>query len=678
MATLTKSQITIVDTTDIKVQSSPPLSPSAGDRWINTGSSPYVLYVNDGAAWQVETDWDILQAFSMHDVVLEDITSDLRVTPFEKSQLLKILTPIFYDAGSVLTEAARYNLVAAITEINNQLDSIHVLTDPLYIDSGATSDVDASFDENLNLSISALSGLLSSTRTSIANSRLVGTSNFVLNGAGQKVTTSDYFLAKFYLSGPLNSNLDKYSIAVKADLLSPRIGLKIIYNSESATFATLTENRGGIYYTSSPMVGSMTPSPEGEDKNYIEIYAEPGSASSVSTLYWVTVAEGTQPMMSFEPANADLDTRMQTAEYSIVQQADLISNTVTRTEYNERIDSIGARVWEAEQLITPEAITSTVRNGLKWGGRNLFKSADIVSPIENRYSSAGFLASTWGTPFISSENTAPMLTAGDRYTLTYTMEIVALGVSPTPDSNSHGLFYYSSSVPGSCVDFRVSMATLNQSITVSQTFTAPVTAADQVWLIYTGRQTSSGSDPVTHNAVRFSNLKLEKGDVATDWSPAPEDVDQAIINEASSRVAQSANNIMSEVASTYLTKNEQTSFIENLSVSTIIRSDQWGVDVSSINQSIQSTRDGLTQTIDNLKTSFYVDINGAHIKKAGSVNEIVIDDDSMDIISGGVKAAWFALGEAYNEKLTVNTSLSIGDWQFMEDDLGNFNLRKIQ
>lgn len=344
MATLTKSQITIVDTTDIKVQSSPPLSPSAGDRWINTGSSPYVLYVNDGAAWQVETDWDILQAFSMHDVVLEDITSDLRVTPFEKSQLLKILTPIFYDADSVSTEAARYNLTASIVSINTQLSAIHGLTDPLYDNPDATSDVSATFDEDLNTAISLLSGLLSSTRISIANSRLVGTDNLVLLGSSIQTTTTSDLLAKFYLSEPLNSNLDKYSIAVKADLTLPRTGIKILYNGSATSFALLTERKDGVYYTSSPVIGTMTPSPEGVGKDYIEIYAEPDSASNSSTFYWVTVTEGTQPMMAFSPSSKDLTDRLGTAEHNISQQATAITSKVSYTEYEAletRIEEVG-------------------------------------------------------------------------------------------------------------------------------------------------------------------------------------------------------------------------------------------------------------------------------------------------------------------------------------------------
>ena len=168
MAALIKSQITLVDMTDVLVQSTTPAAAAVGDKWINTGSSPYVLYTySSGSTWVPETDYDILNAFSMHDIVLEDMTADGRLTSYEKSQLVKIISPKLTEAYTLeaqadalgsSTKAGLSNAIAALESLYNT----YVLTTP-----GGTSDVSVTFDDDVNAAIEDLALAMAVTSTDV-------------------------------------------------------------------------------------------------------------------------------------------------------------------------------------------------------------------------------------------------------------------------------------------------------------------------------------------------------------------------------------------------------------------------------------------------------------------------------------------------------------------------------
>src|SRR5699024_10836914 len=47
---------------------------------------------------------------------------------------------------------------------------------------------------------------------------------------------------------------------------------------------------------------------------------------------------------------------------------------------------------------------------------------------------------------------------------------------------------------------------------------------------YSGRYTTNDNSPIEFNTIKVTNMKLEKGNKATDWTPAPEDVNSQIDN----------------------------------------------------------------------------------------------------------------------------------------------------
>lgn len=168
MAALIKSKITLVDMTDVLVQSAEPTAVPAGTRWINTGSSPYVLYTyGNDSTWVRETDYDILNAFSMHDIVLEDMTADGRLTPYEKSQLIKIISPKLADANALKTQATALGS-STVAQLSNAISALESLYNTsIAVNPDGTSDVGVAFDDEVLAAINALSTAMIITSTDV-------------------------------------------------------------------------------------------------------------------------------------------------------------------------------------------------------------------------------------------------------------------------------------------------------------------------------------------------------------------------------------------------------------------------------------------------------------------------------------------------------------------------------
>lgn len=198
-------------------------------------------------------------------------------------------------------------------------------------------------------------------------------------------------------------------------------------------------------------------------------------------------------------AQADINTvktRMTSAETSITQHSEQIALRATKTEVTTaKEEAISAASTDATNKV----------NAVQVGGRNLVIDSG-VEHSNNDYCPA------WYTP-------SSPLVSGETYTAT-------ICVTPAEGVNHFAL--YLSLGYANRANFPVS-GTEKQII--SKTFTASYV---------TGRTPSDGADYARVQFYRFPNdnsvtanstihwVKIEKGNKATDWSPAPEDVNSSI------------------------------------------------------------------------------------------------------------------------------------------------------
>lgn len=297
----------------------------------------------------------------------------------------------------------------------------------------------------------------------------------------------------------------------------------------------------------------------------------------------LSVKEETQRAKKTE---AELSTRIDSAETSITQTNDNIelratkeeleeyqdyvtSNYYTKEQTNEAVldissEEIAAQVKEVKSYVDnnysttsemnaainlkADSITSTVNKNIEniqVGGRNILQRTNVskYSDEWKTWSSSlgvnanGYLIITPNASVTSAGAYPPKLStleANTEYTLSFeafASEAITLN------------YIYIMSDAGN-TSLKTSIALSNISNKYTHTFTTTKAYANSSIMI--AYADSSGA----LTPFYIKNLKLEKGNKATDWTPAPED-DEAEIENLSSQITQTAEEIKSEVKATY-------------------------------------------------------------------------------------------------------------------------------
>ena len=162
-------------------------------------------------------------------------------------------------------------------------------------------------------------------------------------------------------------------------------------------------------------------------------------------------------------------------------------------------------------------------DGLEVGGRNLFSKSNIAKDID---STKDFSLNGWAATFMNNQNVLRTLEEGKTYTLSYDVELIERTNVPDLQYYQVGLSLHSPSTANDVIFFG-NVRELNDKVRVEKTFVCPP-LSDQIFLYYTNRYTTGGSNPRGFDTIKITNLKLEKGNKPTDWTPAPEDVDVSI------------------------------------------------------------------------------------------------------------------------------------------------------
>lgn len=316
------------------------------------------------------------------------------------------------------------------------------------------------------------------------------------------------------------------------------------------------------------------------------------------------------------------------------------------------------------------------------GGRNLAASNLFGLGVTT---TKEFELSVWAGELISATNTATMLVAGKQYTLSYDAEMVIRTTYPTLYSIQTGLILYSAEAGATLVGFYTpAMTTVGQKERVSTTFTCPTLTATHRFLAYTNRYTTNGGAPIGNDTVRFTNFKIEKGNKATDWTPAPED-DVAYVDDKAWEISQSLSSaidqtndaITSMVESTYTRKSEFTKYQTDISTKFTQTEDDFLFQFDKLTTDI-STLSGDTKTTFKEWIKYIRFVNGnIELGESGNPIMLVIENDRISFKQSGVEVAYFS-----NNKFNVTdgifkNSLRVGDFAFEPRTNGNVSFTKV-
>lgn len=260
--------------------------------------------------------------------------------------------------------------------------------------------------------------------------------------------------------------------------------------------------------------------------------------------------------------------RMESADAERKTLAGQISDKVTKSEYQSGLDNI------------------------KIGGVNLFQSYDSATHGNNVHpsitSTQSFRGKYWATTLYTADYLKKVLVPGEEYTYSYELEIVGLSDYDVQYAAQHGIILYSQSVPKDRIttSYKSIERILNNKFKVTQTFVAPE-IVDHRFMAYSGLYTPDGrlGTQRDSNLIEIRNLKLEKGNKATDYTEAPSDVTRSTdkkLSVAKTEILQDGEQISQRVSREVFNASSQTlnrvvsEFVNNTSDGMTFRYDENG------------------------------------------------------------------------------------------------------
>lgn len=287
-----------------------------------------------------------------------------------------------------------------------------------------------------------------------------------------------------------------------------------------------------------------------------------GFKSTVSSTY-ATKKE----LSTSENEVTSLKERMTDAESAISQNVEAIELRVTKTEIEETLDDYYTKdETDAALVVKADEISSTVAtkiDAFEIGGRNILENSSFKENLEKWTCS--------GVEIVEIDDETCAHISGELEIAKWAYQSILHKIDATDlDQN----YVYSADVR---LDNFVKGTT---NPYVAMYFSGQYTAEDGTISYFNGTTVSGNPLPAGHNNegwvrlvwvlkfpyaathlnayvytrdftgdLYFKNLKLEKGNKATDWTPAPEDVD-ALINDGNSNVLDTAIDRITEAVQT--------------------------------------------------------------------------------------------------------------------------------
>lgn len=414
---------------------------------------------------------------------------------------------------------------------------------------------------------------------------------------------------------------------------------------------------------------------------------------------------------SVETAISDIQTDIDTLETNIEKNTTSISLAATKTEVTKTLGGYYTKT-EADAAITDKAnqITQSVFqtyttkedfNGLKIGGRNLLRwtqdlriteTTDGTDGISKYKSDVGTLTATENGAkliFDSSVNASmsvPLAFDG----CVENGEEVTLSFDYRGNITSPGKFYFMQRTAPNVSNNLDALVQLVANETEWQhcvvTFAndnANVRTCYRVLLFY-GNQSLT---PDNWIEVKAGSLKLEVGNKATDWTPAPEDVDEKIddtsteihetITEQNAAITQTCEEIILQALTSYTETGDFEEFKKTTESQLSMLSDQLTLKFTETSERLESVNGALQEQLNTITKYFTFDINGLTIGQADNPYKVVIDNDRYSMTVNDVEVMWISDGKVFTPEIEITRGFKLLGYSISQDAAGNVNCEYI-
>lgn len=188
---------------------------------------------------------------------------------------------------------------------------------------------------------------------------------------------------------------------------------------------------------------------------------------------------------------------------------------------------------------------------------------------------------------------------------------------------------------------------------------------------------------------RIRNIKLEKGNKATDWTPAPEDVDNdlATTNNNVSNLIHTTTDLSAQLNVTKQSIQSNVSEISQIQNNIATMKKETSTSIEQTNKSIsavisstnilQEKVNGSNETIKNINTNFGFDAEGMTIGKSDSHFKTKISNERFSFTENGNEVAYFANKKMYITDGQFTNSMRVGDFAFVPRANGSLDFKKV-
>ena len=175
-------------------------------------------------------------------------------------------------------------------------------------------------------------------------------------------------------------------------------------------------------------------------------------------------------------------------------------------------------------------------------------------------------------------------------------------------------------------------------------------------------------------------IKLEKGNRATDWTAAPEDAEEVLEQKLSSvraQISTEADSIRSEVQATYALTSDMTQVTQQ--VSTLSEQTQsnytWAVTrINQLQQDLTDTHEATEEELAVFRTYMSFDEQGLVIGKTGNPFTFRVVNDRLAFFMNDTEVAYLSNNKLYVTQAEILTKLIIGKFAFEPQANGNLSL----
>lgn len=207
----------------------------------------------------------------------------------------------------------------------------------------------------------------------------------------------------------------------------------------------------------------------------------------------------------------------------------------------------------------------------------------------------------------------------------------------------------------------------------------------------------TGEAPAGTAYVRISfpngysdRIKLERGNKATDWTPAPEDVDNKIDSTAdvlelsiasqSASITNDVHGIVLNALEDYVEKDEYNTYKSSTKSQLEVLSNQIEMNFTSTNSSIETVDGKVDTKFEELTKYIRFSTDGIEIGKDENSLKLKLDNDMIQFTKNGTPIGWWDGNDFHtgNIVVEVNERAQFGNFAFIPRSDGSLMLLKVK